>query len=152
MVNQTQLDTLRTTYLEAKASGHVWPDFAACEVMVESAWGASGLYLHANNGFGEKQHHPPIFETYPVPTKEYLKGLWVIVQAEFIKFPTLADCFTSRMNTLRRLAPVYPNYAAALAATTGEDFVTEVSKTWSTGPTRAQQVIEIRHSHPEAFE
>jgi len=146
------LDTLRTTYLEAKASGHIWPDFAACEVMVESTWGTSGLYLHTNNGFGEKQHHPLVFETYTTPTKEYLNGQWVTIQADFIKFPTLADCFASRMKTLRRLAPEYPHYAAALAANTGEEFVTEVSKAWSTGPARAQEVIEIRHAHPEAFE
>lgn len=151
MASPQQLAALKKTYDQAKVSGHLFPDFAACEVMVESRWGTTELFLRANNGFGEKQHQVPVFETVSLPTWEVIHGQTVHIQADFIKFPTLSDCFDSRMATLRRLAPEYPNYQKALEATTGEDFVHWVSKTWSTDPNRADTVISIRHSHPEVF-
>jgi hypothetical protein len=72
----------------------------------------------------------------------------------------MADCFADRMATLERLAGlvfpvtdilVYPHYAAALKASTPEEFLTQVSLTWSTGPTRGQQCIQILHAHGDVL-
>jgi flagellum-specific peptidoglycan hydrolase FlgJ len=150
MATPQQLQALAKVYAAAKESHCIFPQAQACEVMVETTWGTSKLFLEANNSFGMKQHEHPIYGTVYMPTKEYL-GNWVTVDAPFVKYPDLASCFADRMATLNRLAPEYPHYAAALAATTPEDFLTQVSLTWSTGPSRGQQCVQILHSHPEIF-
>lgn len=127
----------------ARAAGHIWPEMAACEAALESAWGSSELARADNNLFGTKQHAHPVFGTHNLPTREWLHNGWVVVNAEWVKYPTLADCFADRMATLKRLAPSFPHYAAALAATSGTQFVIEVSKSWSTDPKRADKVLAI---------
>jgi len=127
----------------AAAGGCVWPDFTACEAALESGYGQSTLARQDKNLFGMKQHTHPVFGTVTLPTEEVLDGKLTRVSAEWVKYPAFADCFADRMNTLRRLAPEYPHYAAALAATDGATFVREVSKSWSTDPMRAQKVLDI---------
>lgn len=127
----------------AAAGGCVWPDFIACEAALESGFGKSTLAREDNNLFGMKQHKHPIFGTVALPTEEFLGGHMVRVSADWVKYPTQADCFADRMATLRRLAPGYAHYAAALAATDGITFIREVSQTWSTDPLRAQKVLNI---------
>lgn len=138
---------LLNTFEAARAAGHVFPAMAACEAAVESAWGQSKLFLEANNAFGVKQHQHPIFGTLSLPTKEFLHGQWVVVDAEWVKYPTLQDCFADRMQTLTRLQDEYPHYKAALTAPDPETYVTEVSKSWSTDPNRAATCILIYHAH-----
>jgi flagellum-specific peptidoglycan hydrolase FlgJ len=127
----------------AGAGGCTWPDFAACEAALESGYGKSTLAREDNNLFGMKQHKHPVFGTVSLPTEEFLQGQWVRVNADWVKYPAWSDCFADRMATLRRLAPQYEHYAAALSATDGATFVREVSRTWSTDPNRAQKVLDI---------
>lgn len=132
---------------QAEQSEHVYPVMAACEAALESGYGTSSLAIRDNNLFGMKQHEHPVFGTEVLPTREFLHGSWTVVNAEWIVYPTLADCFSDRMSTLRRLSSEYPNYADALAATDAISYVTAVSKTWSTDPDRADKVIEIYSSY-----
>ena len=55
------------------------------------------------------------------------------------------------MALLQRLSNTYPAYEAALNATTGEEFITAVSHTWSTDPQRAGKVLSIYDLHSSAF-
>lgn len=147
MASATQLAALKECYEAAKASGHIFPGAAAAEGAVESAWFTSRLFKEDMNVFGTKQHEHPIYGTANLPTKEYLHHTWVVVNAEWVKYPTVADSFQDRMNTLVALSPHYPHYANALKAITPEQFVNEVSITWSTGPARAAQVLSVYHAH-----
>jgi flagellum-specific peptidoglycan hydrolase FlgJ len=131
----------------AAESGHMFPDFAACEAALESGWGHSKLAVDANNLFGQKQSHPAVGESIAFPTKEYAHGAWMTVPASWMKFPDWPACFAARMALLKRLARAYPEYAAALAAPDGESFVMLVSKRWSTDPARAAKVIEVWNAH-----
>lgn len=133
----------------ARAAGHLFPEYAACEAALESGWGMSHLAAEANNLFGQKQAHPPLAgtETVSLPTREYLHGAWVSVQANWVKFADWAACFRERMALLHLLSAAYPNYRAALQAPTGEQFITEVSKTWSTDPSRAGKVLAVHDCH-----
>jgi flagellum-specific peptidoglycan hydrolase FlgJ len=137
----------------ARAVGHLFPDYAACEAALESGWGLSRLATEANNLFGQKQAHPPLpgTQTLTLPTREFLHGAWVALQANWVKFPDWESCFRERMALLRSLAAAWPNYAAALRATTGEQFITEVSRTWSTDPARAGKVLEVYDHHRGIF-
>jgi flagellum-specific peptidoglycan hydrolase FlgJ len=131
----------------ARAGGHLFPEYAACEAALESAWGMSRLATDANNLFGEKQSHPPIGDSLDLPTKEYLHGAWVWVPAVWAKFADWQSCFAARMALLERLAKAYPAYEAALGAKDGESFVKLVSKRWSTDPERGAKVLEVWAAH-----
>lgn len=138
-----QQQWLTTTAAEAAKSSHIFPQMAACEAGLESAFGQSTLAKEALNLFGTKAHGHPTLGVVNIPTKEFLDGQWTVVDAAWMKYDTLAACFEDRMATLRRLSAVYPHYSAALAATDSYIYVTEVSKTWSTDPSRAAKVIQI---------
>jgi len=133
----------------ARAAGHVWPEYAACEAALESSWGRSELAVKGNNLFGQKQSHPPLpgSQTMRLPTREFLHGAWVSIMANWASFADWETCFRARMELLERLARAYPGYSRALAAVDGEIYVREVSAVWSTGPARAAQVLEIHGQH-----
>jgi flagellum-specific peptidoglycan hydrolase FlgJ len=141
MLTPQQQSFLNEAHQAAIDAGHIFPAVAACEAALESRYGQSKLAVEANNLFGQKQSHPPLGETLSLPTEKYLKGQWVTVNADWVKFPKLADSFAARMALLRRLAPAYPHYANALVAKTEPDYITEVSASWSTDPNRASNVL-----------
>lgn len=138
----------------AEAAHHIFSAYAACEAALESGWGRSLLAVEANNLFGQKQSHPPLAgtETISMPTREFLHDHWITVSADWTKFASWADCFTARMDLLRRLADAYPHYRAALDAANGEQYVTAVSQSWSTDPQRAGKVLAIYDAHASAFQ
>lgn len=133
----------------ASESGHVWPEYAACEAALESGWGGSELAQKANNLFGEKSPKNSAYPTVTMTTKEWDKNLkrMISVDAKWPIFPDWRTSFIERMNVLRRLEGVFPHYANALAAKDGETFVREVSQTWSTDPQRAAKVLAIHEKH-----
>ncbi len=144
---------------QAKDAGHPFPEAAACEAALESAYGKSYLAVHGLNLFGMKQHKQPLFETLTLPTREAtgkkdLLGnpVFETIQAPFIKYPSLKDCFADRLATLERLAPEpgFTRYKIALNATTPEGFVTNVSLKWSTDPNRGAKVLAILKQFEEA--
>jgi flagellum-specific peptidoglycan hydrolase FlgJ len=149
MTTTPQDNFLRQASAAARAAGHIFPDYAACEAALESTWGQSRLAREANNLFGQKQSaepHPDI-ASIDMPTQEFLHGQWVTVTAHWTRFADQAACFGARMALLRRLEHSYPAYARALAAATGEVFIEEVSRAWSTDPQRAAKVLAIHRQH-----
>jgi flagellum-specific peptidoglycan hydrolase FlgJ len=148
MTTQLQKDFLAKALSHAQLAGHLFPEYAACEAALESAWGNSTLCRQGNNVFGQKQSRVPIYETLTIPTQEVVNGEWVTVsEAHWVKFPSWKESFESRMATIRRLAPEYAGYQDALHAQTGEDFVMSVSRNWSTDPMRGQKVLSIHKAH-----
>lgn len=142
---------LQQAFTAARAAGHIYPEYAACEAALESAWGHSALAQQANNLFGQKQSHPPRGHSLTLPTRECLHGAWVTVQAQWMVFGDWQDCFAHRMTLLRALQQGYPHYRAALAAKTGEQFVVQVSKSWSTDPERATKILSVYREHVPAL-
>jgi flagellum-specific peptidoglycan hydrolase FlgJ len=131
----------------AEESGHIWPEYAACEAALESAWGESQLAKKGNNLFGEKNPKGSGYPTMELPTFEFINGQRIRTTAIWPCFPDWRTSFVERMNVLRRLAPFFPHYGNALAAPDGETFVIEVSKTWATDPDRAAKVLQIHNKH-----
>lgn len=142
-MNPQQKDFLYRAFQAAKAAGHIFPEMAACEAALESGYGHSQLATQDRNLFGMKQHLHPIYGTHVLPTREFLSDKWVTVNANWIVYPDWEMCFADRMATLRRLAPSFPHYAAALAAGSATTYVNEVSRSWSTDPERANKVLAI---------
>lgn len=136
------------TATEAYNAQHIFPTMAACEAALESAskegvFGASELARIGNNLFGLKQRKHPVYGTLALPTKEFLDGQWTNVEALFVSYQSIEECFADRMETLRRLQDVYPDYRDALTAPTPEAYVIAVSKTWATDANRAQKCLAI---------
>jgi flagellum-specific peptidoglycan hydrolase FlgJ len=142
---------LRSAYRGALDARHVFPDIAACEAALESAWGTSELAVKANNLFGQKQQTHPVYGTIAIPTREFINHQWVTQDAEWVVFPSVVECFASRMATLLRLSQDYPHYALALEAKSGAEYIREVSLSWSTDPQRAAKVLAIYDAHKNLF-
>lgn len=124
--------------------GLSWPGYVAAEAALESRYGQSQLATQANNLFGMKMHAgTPPEQVLSLPTKEFVGGQWITIEAKWMKYADWEACFRDRQATLIRLAPTYLHYQAALDASDGETFVREVSQTWSTDPHRADKVLEI---------
>lgn len=151
MASEQQIAALKWVFAAAVSAAVLFPQAQACEAMVESRWLTSELAVKYNNLFGMKQHAHPVYGTVNLPTREFLHGGWVMQNDDFVKYPTLADCFDDRMKTLQMLSNKYAHYAAALVARTPEEFLGQVSFTWSTSPTRAKDCIAILHAHDEVF-
>ena len=150
-MNQTQLDFLNKATAAATAAKCPFPDMMACEAALESAWGNSLIAVKGCNLFGCKQHAHPIYGTLNVPTHEYLGGAWTTVMAPWVEYPDWGASFADRVATLQRLAPVYPHYAAALAAADPTTYINQVSQTWSTDPNRAAHVLAIYNEYQAAL-
>lgn len=144
-----QPDFLTRAVTAARQGGHIFPEMAACEAALESGWGLSRLARIASNLFGQKQDRGRNegIGTLALPTREYLHGRWVIVDASWVKFPNWAASFAGRMGILRALSSEFPAYAHALQATSPEQFVQLVSERWSTDPERARKVLSIYDEH-----
>jgi flagellum-specific peptidoglycan hydrolase FlgJ len=151
MASEQQIDALKAMFAAAMSAAVLFPQAQASEAMVETTWGTSQLCVKGNNLFGMKQHVHPVYGTLNLPTKEFLNDRWVVENDNFVQYPTLAACFEDRMATLEQLAPMYPHYAAALAATTPEEFLTQVSLTWSTDPDRGATCTAILHAHEDVL-
>jgi flagellum-specific peptidoglycan hydrolase FlgJ len=148
-INDVQKKWILDTAYSAAKGGHIFPKMAACEAAVESGYGTSGLARNDNNLFGMKQHKHPIYGTHNIPTQEYKDANgdgtkeWVTEMAAWVSYPDLAACFADRMATLTALQKYYPEYAQALAAHSGQDYITAVSKRWSTDPQRGAKVMGV---------
>lgn len=152
MATEAQIEALKTVFAGAMEAACLFPQAQACEAMDESGWMTKRLAIEDNNLFGMKQHTHPVYGTVNLPTREFLDGSWVVENDDFVKYDTLAECFQDRMATLIRLAPQYPHYAAALDASTPEEFLTQVSQTWSTDPNRAEICIATMHTHEDVLQ
>jgi len=72
-----------------------------------------------------------------------LDGKWVVVSANWVKYPDWRACFADQLATLERLSNVYRHYKAALDAKDARSYIVEVSATWSTDQMRALKVQGI---------
>lgn len=142
----------------ARAAGHIWPEYAACEAALESGWGKSRLCQLGNNLFGQKTGFSSTeWPTIDLPTKENVdldhdgvvepNEVVSVKKCGWAKFPDWETCFRERMELLKRSSL----YKKALAATTGEKFIEEVSKVWATDPNRGAKVLATLRAHKKAL-
>lgn len=145
MLNQEQINFLTKSYAAAKQSGHMFPGVAAAETALESSWGTSKLCIQANNLFGLKKPSDWTGPTISIPTREFLNQKWVTIPAVWPVFPDWAASFTERM----RILTTRPAYSKALGQTDAVGFIYEVSRVWSTGPERGEEVLSIYNHHKD---
>jgi flagellum-specific peptidoglycan hydrolase FlgJ len=153
MMDPLKKEFIARCSVAARMIAYPFPDMAGCEAALESQkpgvvpFTLSELAANSNNLFGMKAHQHNVYGVVNLPTHEVLSGEWTVVSAAFESYPTLDDCFADRYATLRRLSSIYPHYKAALAASDPYVYITEVSRTWSTDPKRAEKVIAIYNEY-----
>lgn len=144
MLTESEEVFLAKAVRAARDAGHVFPAMAACEAAIDSSWGESQLAEY-NNLFRMKQHERPIYETVQFANCDFETDLWR-EKATWVCYPDLKACFRDRMKTLYILAAIHTDYALALAAHSANEFVREVSRTWSTDLQRAAKCIALHNS------
>lgn len=126
----------------AQAASGVPASITIAQAILESGWGASSLALKANNFFGIKATARALPDQYmEFPTAEYEHGQRVMVEANFARYASPAECFAAHSALLSTVA----RYAPAMAAK-GDPaaFAAQLQACgYSTSPTYAASLMQL---------
>lgn len=101
------------------------------QAILESGWGQSALSMAPNyNLFGIKGSYQGA--SVMMPTKEYIKGKWINVQAAFRKYPSYAESLQDNANVLRNTSLKQGIYYYAGAWKSNTNSYKDATK-WLTG-------------------
>lgn len=141
----------RTAFLlrmKTAAAAHKWPGCAAAEAAMETGWGEH-IPKNSNNVLGIKAYKGwtgPI--VYANGTEQSPNGEWTAEQLDgWCVFASPQECFAEQMKILQE-----PRYAAAMAATTPENYIMAECRVWSTGILKAEGVLTIWRCHKDLLD
>lgn len=121
---------------EAK-SGVPWR-FTIAQGALESAWGESMLAKQGRNLFGVKADRSWRGDVLTLPTREFLGGKWVTIDARWRKYKTWQECIDDHAKFFR----VNRRYANCFSCTTAEGFAIEVAKAgYATDPAYGAKLV-----------
>ena len=119
--------------------------FTIAEGALESGWGKSQLCTLAKNIFGVKADASWHGDFIVLPTREYLNGDWVVVDAKWRSYPDWLGCIEDHAAFLmhnKRYTPAFQH------TTDGEAFTLAVASAgYATDPAYAGKIISIMRSH-----
>jgi flagellum-specific peptidoglycan hydrolase FlgJ len=102
------------------------------------------LARNGNNLFGIKADSRWRGETLTLPTKEFIKGQWVVVTAKWRKYESWQASIDDHAAFLRRNS----RYKACFACTTAQDFAKALSQAgYATDPAYADKVVSLIKKH-----
>lgn len=108
---------------------------------LESGWGAH-MPPGSNNPFGIKARLGA--EGVNVPTKEFIKGKWVTINASFAKYPNLSQAFVAHADLLAEGGA----YAQArMFENDPEHFAMLLTGYYATDPSYGKLLVSIMKSH-----
>jgi flagellum-specific peptidoglycan hydrolase FlgJ len=118
--------------------------FTIAEGALESGWGASQLCTQAKNIFGVKADKSWTGPIFTLQTREYLKGLWVMVPANWRKYDDWLGCIEDHAQFLLTNS----RYSGAFAYTSGTTFARAIAAAgYATDPDYATKIISIIKAH-----
>jgi len=118
--------------------------FTIAEAALESGWGKSQLAAQAFNLFGVKADSSWTGAVLAMPTREFLRGQWVMVPARWRKYSGWQGCLDDHAAFLL----TNKRYKAAFAFASGEPFARAVAAAgYATDPQYAQKIISVIRSH-----
>lgn len=149
-----QQDFLLAMRDAAKAAGHAFPEYAACEAANLTNYGASDTLAKAKNVFGVRARAswrnanmlPKGIGIIALPIgTQIVNGRQITQMGDYARFTDATAAFKYRMDTLNSLPTTY---YAALKATTGEQFILQVAAQWNkldvnSAPEDTQNVYEF---------
>ena len=97
--------------------------FTVAQAALESGWGESGLTQRAKNLFGIKADRSWPGEKLTLNTREFLKGQWVVISAQWRVYPDWQACLLDHAQFLRR----NKRYAACFECADGKAFAKAVA-------------------------
>lgn len=119
--------------------------FTIAQAALESGWGSSGLCAKACNLFGVKADSAWVGDIAEMPTREFLAGQWVTVNAKWRKYTDWLACINDRADFFRK------NKRYRLAMTgkrSGEDFARQIALAgYATDPKYAEKLCSIIRRH-----
>lgn len=114
--------------------------FILAQAALESAWGESKLATLGMNLFGVKADRAWTGDTLELPTREFLKGKWVTVNAKWRKYSTWSECLSDHAHFLKS----NPRYSKAFATRTACAFAEAVAKAgYATDPQYSEKIRAI---------
>ena len=90
-MKQTFIDSVKDGAIQGYRDYGILPSLTIAQAILESGWGKSELTTKSNNMFGVKADDSWNGNKVLSPTKEFVKGKWISVQAWFRKYETLDD-------------------------------------------------------------
>lgn len=130
----------------------ILPSLVGAQAVLESGWGESSLATEANNLFGVKASGDWKGEVYRVPTKEFLNGSWVTIDANFRKYKSWADSVTDHGNFFTESDFRKNNYKHLIGETDYKKAVHAIlppvaTYGYATDPNYATKIINIIEEH-----
>ncbi|MBU5487615.1 glycoside hydrolase family 73 protein [Clostridium sp. MSJ-8] len=80
---QDFIESIVPEAIEGYKEYKILPSLTIAQAILESSWGKSALTIEANNLFGIKAYDDWTGTSIPKPTKEYIKGSFVVICANF---------------------------------------------------------------------
>lgn len=116
--------------------------FTVAEAALESGWGKSQLAQEAFNLFGVKADPSWHGEVLSLPTREYLHGKWIMVQARWRKYSDWSGSIGDHAAFLRS----NPRYSTAFQTTDAIAFTRAIAEAgYATDPNYAKKIGDVIH-------
>lgn len=138
MIKKHFTQLLKADALNCEKVSGVPADFTIAQAALESAWGESLLAKKAKNLFGIKADKSWRGEVLTMPTREFLDGKWIVVNAKWRCYATYGECVNDHADFFRR----NPRYAACFKCKTAEGFAIEVARAgYATDPAYGAKLV-----------
>jgi mannosyl-glycoprotein endo-beta-N-acetylglucosaminidase/stage II sporulation protein P len=120
----------------------LYPSVLLAQAILESGNGNSSLAKHGNNHFGIKKGVGWTGDIIEMPTKEFLNGKWVTVNAPFRKYETVTESFKDRNAFLKR-NPRYTKHGVFTVVSAEAQCQALLRAGYATDPAYADKLIAL---------
>lgn len=121
----------------------VLPSLTISQAILESSWGNSKLSLSSNNLFGIKAYDDWTGSVIKIPTKEYINGSYVYINANFKAYSSVSESILDHSKLLSN-----DNYSSVISATNYHDACYAIYKCgYATAPNYSKMLIKIIESY-----
>ncbi len=122
----------------------VFASITIAQAALESGWGKSGLAKVGKNLFGIKADSRWRGDTLTLQTKEFIRGQWVVVPAEWRKYASWQESLDDHAAFLKQNL----RYRPCFQCLTAEAFAYALAKAgYATDPAYADKVINLMNQH-----
>ena len=150
LASQTMGNLTRSQFIKqyapvAKAAAQgtgLFPSVFIAQAILESGNGNSSLTKQANNFFGIKADSSWLGNYVIKPTKEFINGVEVIINAKFRAYNTAFDSFADRVNFLKRNSR-YSKAGVFIAATPEQQAQALQKAGYATDPEYSNLLIKL---------
>jgi flagellum-specific peptidoglycan hydrolase FlgJ len=126
----------------------VLPSLTIAQAILESGWGESDVAIQAKNYFGIKATEDWKHETVVLPTREYINGEWITVDATWRKYQTVGGSIEDHALFFTSTAWRTENYKHVIGETDYRKACVVIKEAgYATDPNYTQLLIDIIEKH-----